>query len=372
LRQSGRAVIDLGTGEPDFPTPAHIQRAAADAVTNPANHAYSPVGGLPALRAAIARQASQRWAEDVDASSVVICNGAKHAAYATMQTLLDPGDEVLHHVPLWPTFAEVVRLAGGTPVGVPVEPHDQSWDLDRVRAAITPRTKAILVVSPCNPTGAVWDDAALADIADLARRRGLWLISDGIYDRLAYGYQWAPGLPTAAPHCRERCIVLNGVSKTYAMTGWRVGWILAPPSIARALIKLQGQMTSNVCNIAQVAALAALQGPQNALVTMKAAFARRRDSLIDGLRRMPGVTVTKPAGAFYAYPDVRGTLARLELPDTAAFAQRLLTDAGVAIVPGEAFGTPGYARLSFVLGDEQLATGLRRLGDFIQGRPSEF
>jgi aspartate aminotransferase len=372
LRESGRAVIALGTGEPDFPTPVHIQRAAADAVTNPANHAYGPAAGLPALRAEIARQASRRWGDEIGASSVVVCNGAKHAAYAAMQTLLDPGDEVLHQVPLWPTFAEVVRLAGGRPVGIPVAPRDQSWDLDRLCAAITPKTKAILVVSPSNPTGAVWEDAALREIADLAARHGLWLITDQIYDRLAYAHEWAPSLPVAAPHCRERCIVLNGVSKSYAMTGWRVGWILAPPHIAAALTKLQGQMTSNVCNVAQVAALAALEGPQDALVAMKAVFARRRDKLVEDLRRMPGVTVATPGGAFYAYPDLRGALTQLGLPDTATFAQRLLTDAGVAIVPGEAFGTPGFARLSFALGDEELGTAVRRLHDFIRGQPSEF
>ena len=372
LRDAGRAIIGFGAGEPDFPTPEHVQAAAAAAAAERSNHGYTAVPGLPALRSAIARRTSERWGDEVAPSSVVVCNGGKHAAYATMQTLLDPGDEVLLQTPVWPTFPEVVRLAGAVPVDVPVDATDFSWDLDRLEAAVTPSTKAILVVSPSNPTGATWDGAALADIADFADRHALWIITDEIYDRLVYDADWAPSLPVVAPGCRDRCIVLNGVSKTYAMTGWRVGWVVAPPNMASALSKLQGQMTSNVCNVAQAAAVAALNGPQDVIETMKTAFRGRRDRLVEGLRALPGVEVAVPDGAFYAYPDLGGAVAALELPDTAAFAERLLTHAGVAVVPGEAFGTAGFARLSFALHDDLLDSGIERLRDFIDGRPVDF
>jgi len=371
LREAGRDVIGFGAGEPDFATPEHVQAAVVEAAADRRNHGYTAAAGLPALRAAIARRTADRWGAEVVPSQVIVTNGGKHAAYAAFQALLDPGDEVIHQVPLWPTFPEVVRLAGGVPVGVPVE-GDFSWDPDRLRKAITVRTKALLVVSPSNPTGATWEEAELKGLADLAAEHDLWVITDEIYDRLVYGRSWAPSLPAAVESARSHCIVLNGVSKTYAMTGWRVGWIVAPPAAAAALAKLQGQMTSNVANVSQIAALAALEGPQDILAPMKDAFARRRDRMVAGLARVPGLEVQRPPGAFYVYPDLRGVLARTGAADTLEFAAELLSRAGVAIVPGEAFGTSGYARLSFALDDEALERGVQRIADFVEGTPVEF
>lgn len=371
LREEGRAVIGFGAGEPDFPTPLHVQEAAERAASDRKNHGYTGVPGLPALREAIADRTAARWGSDVDPAKVVVSNGGKHSAYLVFQALLDEGDEVLHQVPLWPTFPEVVRLAGGVPVGVAPEP-DGRFDLARLEAAVTPRSRALLLVSPSNPTGATWDEDHLRELAEFAERHDLWIVTDEIYDRLFYAADWAPSLPVTVPEARDRTIVLNGVSKTYAMTGWRVGWTLSPTQVAKAISKLQGQMTSNVANVSQIAAVAALTGPQDVLVPMKAAFARRRTLIVNALGALPNVSIGQPDGAFYAYPDLRGAVEALGMPDTATFAADLLRDAGVAIVPGEAFGTPGFARLSFALADDAITSGVERIDAFLAGRPVKF
>jgi len=366
LRAAGAPVIGYGAGEPDFPTPAPIVAAAVAAAEDPRNHRYSPAAGLPELREAIAAKTARDSGLEVAADQVVVTNGGKQAIYLAFQAVLDPGDEVLLPAPYWVTYPESVKLAGGVPVPIPTdEGTGFTVSLDALEAAVTERTKMLVFVSPSNPTGAVYPPAAVAEIGAWAAERGLWVLTDEIYEHLVYGGAAFTSLPVAAPAAAERCIVVNGVSKTYAMTGWRVGWLIAPAEVAAAATRLQSHISSNVANVSQRAALAAVTGSLETVAAMRRAFDRRRRIMHEMLTRIPGVSCVEPQGAFYAFPNVAGLLG---VPlqgrvagTTLELAELLLDEVQVAVVPGEAFGAPGYARLSFALSDEDLVTGLERI-----------
>jgi aspartate/methionine/tyrosine aminotransferase len=366
LRAAGEPVISYGAGEPDFPTPGPILEAARRAVDDPANHRYTPGAGLPALRSAIAAKTMRDSGFDIEASQVVVTNGGKHAVYTTCQVLIDPGDEVLLPAPYWVTYPEAIAVAGGIPVVVSAG-ADAGYrvTVDQLEAARTERTKMLVYVSPSNPTGAVYPEDEVRAIGEWAARHGIWVMADEIYEHLVYGGATARSLPVAAPEAAERCIVVHGVAKTYAMTGWRVGWLIAPPAAAKASIRLQSHLTSNVNNVAQMAALEAVSGPLDAVAEMRAAFDRRRRVMHEMLNAVPGITCPEPLGAFYAFPDVSGLLGRELGGRTAAttleLAALLLDEIRIAVVPGEAFGAPGHLRLSYALGDDDLVAGLDRL-----------
>jgi aspartate/methionine/tyrosine aminotransferase len=370
LKAAGRPVIGFGAGEPDFPTPGYIVDAAQQACTLPRFHHYSPTPGLPELREAVAAKTARDSGYQVSASQVLITNGGKQAVYQTFATLLDPGDEVLLPAPYWTTYPEAISLAGGVPV--PVMTDESTGYLASVadlEAARTPRTKVLLFVSPSNPTGAVYPAARVAEIGRWAAEAGLWVITDEIYEHLVYDDAAFASIPVAAPQLAGQCVVLNGVAKTYAMTGWRVGWMIGPPDVIKAASNLQSHATSNVCNVAQAAALAAVSGDLSAVERMRTAFSRRRLTMTTMLNEIPGVTCPLPQGAFYCYPSVKGVLGK-ELAgarpaSTAELAEIILEHADVAVVPGEAFGTPGYFRLSCALGDADLEEGVTRLGKLL-------
>ena len=370
LKAAGRPVIGFGAGEPDFPTPDYIVEAAVAACREPRFHRYTPAGGLPELRSAIAAKTARDSGLQVDAAQVLVTNGGKQALYNAFATLLDPGDEVLLPAPYWTTYPEAIRLAGGTPVEVMTdESSGYLASVEQLDAAVTPRTKVLLFVSPSNPTGAVYSPQQVEQIGRWAADRGLWVLTDEIYEHLVYGGAEFSSLPVAVPELAERCVVVNGVAKTYAMTGWRVGWMIAPVAVTRAATNLQSHATSNVSNVAQAAALAAVSGDLSAVAEMRTAFDRRRRTMVRMLNEIPGVTCPEPLGAFYAYPSVRGVLGR-ELrgrrPESSAeLCELVLEEAEVAMVPGEAFGTPGYVRLSYALGDDDLAEGVGRLQKLI-------
>jgi aspartate aminotransferase len=370
MKAAGESVIGFGAGEPDFPTPANIVEAAARAARDPSTHRYSPAPGLPSLREAIAKLTSETSQLDVDPSQVVVANGGKHALFNVFMTLLDDGDEVLVPAPYWVSYPEQVRLAGGTAVAVTTTKESGfRASVEQLEAARTSRTKALVFVSPSNPTGAVYPRDEVAAIGAWAAEHGIWVITDEIYDHLVYGDATADSLPAVAPDAAERTVIVNGVAKTYAMTGWRVGWAVAPADVAAGMAKLQGQSTSNVCNVAQHAALEALTGPQDTVAMMREAFDRRRRLAVDHLSSIAGVSVVEPEGAFYVFPsfeDVLGrTLGGRRVTTTLELAEVLLEQAKVALVPGEAFGAAGYARLSYALGDDDLAEGIRRIGEVL-------
>ena len=366
LKAAGRPVIGFGAGEPDFPTPDYIVAAAQRACAEPRFHKYSPTPGLPELREAVAAKTARDSGYQVAASEVVITNGGKQAVYEAFATLLDPGDEVLLPTPYWTTYPEAISLAGG--VAVPVLTDERSGycvSVAGLEAACTPRTRALLFVSPSNPTGAVYPPDRVAEIGRWAAGRGLWVITDEIYEHLVYGTARFVSMPVVAPELSDRCVVLNGVAKTYAMTGWRVGWMIGPADVVKAAANLQSHATSNVCNVAQAAALAAVTGDLSAAEAMRQAFDRRRLAMTTLLNDMPGVICPLPEGAFYCYPSVKGVLGK-ELAgarpgSTTELAEVILEQADVAVVPGEAFGTPGYFRLSCALGDADLEEGLTRM-----------
>ena len=370
MRADGADVIGFGAGEPDFPTPAHIVAAAQDACADPAMHKYTPAPGLPALRQAIADKTARDTGFEVEASQVVVGNGGKHALFALFLTLLDPGDEVLLPSPYWVSYPEMVRFAQGVVVDVPTT-IDTGFKttVAQLEAARTPRTKAMLFVSPSNPTGAVYDPDEVAAIGRWAAEHDIWVVTDEIYEHLVYGDAEMASLPVVAPEAAPRTIVVNGVAKTYAMTGWRVGWTIAPPDIAKGLARLQSHSTSNVGNVAQAAALAAITGPQDEVASMREAFDRRRRLALELLQGIDGVETVEPRGAFYVFPSFEGVLGRTiggrEIDSTLTLADVLLEQAQVAFVPGEAFGAPGYARLSYALGDDDLRTGITRIGDLL-------
>lgn len=371
LKAAGRPVIGFGAGEPDFPTPEPIVQAATAACADPRNHRYSPASGLPELREAIATKTARDSRFEVQPSQVLVTNGGKQAVYQAFATLLDPGDEVLLPAPYWTTYPEAISLAGGTPVVVPTD--DSTGFLagvDQLEAARTPNTKVLLFNSPSNPTGAIYPPELVEAIGRWALEHGIWVITDEIYEHLVYGDARHVSMPTVVPELADTCVVLNGVAKTYAMTGWRVGWMIGPADVIKAATNLQSHLTSNVSNVSQRAALEAVSGPLDAVADMRAAFDRRRRTIVDMLSAIPGVSCPEPQGAFYAYPSVKELLGkeiRGVRPETSVeLAELVLEQAEVAVVPGEAFGTPGYFRMSYALGDDDLTEGVRRMGDLLR------
>ncbi|MFZ5871185.1 MAG: pyridoxal phosphate-dependent aminotransferase [Actinomycetota bacterium] len=366
LKAAGRPVIGFGAGEPDFPTPRHVVDAAARACTDPVNHRYTPAGGLPELKAAIVDKTARDSGLEVSADQVLVTNGGKQAVYEAFATLLDPGDEVLLPAPYWTTYPEAIRLAGGVPVEV-FAGADAGYlvSVDQLDAARTPATKVLLFCSPSNPTGAVYPPDQVREIGEWAARHGIWVVTDEIYEHLRYDGAQAPSMPVVVPELADRCVVLNGVAKTYAMTGWRVGWMIGPKDVVKAATNLQSHLTSNVANVSQRAAVAALTGPLDDVARMRDAFDRRRRTMVAMLSEAPGVVCPMPLGAFYAYPSVSGVLGRTirgRTPTTSAeLAELVLEEVEVAVVPGEAFGPSGYLRLSYALGDDDLAEGVGRL-----------
>jgi aspartate/methionine/tyrosine aminotransferase len=366
LKAEGRPVIGFGAGEPDFPTPAYVVEAAVEACRDPKNHRYTPAGGLPELKQAIAEKTRRDSGLEVTAAQVVVTNGGKQAIYEAFATMLDPGDEVIVPAPYWTTYPEAIQLAGG--VAVPVmadETQEYKVTVDQLEAARTDHTKVLLFVSPSNPTGAVYTADEIRAIGRWAEDHGLWVLTDEIYEHLVYDGVVTGSLPVLCPFLADHTVVVNGVAKTYAMTGWRVGWIIAPVDLAKAAANLQSHATSNVSNVSQRAALAAVTGDLTAVEEMKVAFDRRRRTIVSMLGEIDGVVCPMPEGAFYAYPSVKGLLGREydgRVIDTSAdLAEYILEKAEVAVVPGEAFGSPGYLRLSYALGDDDLIEGITRL-----------
>jgi len=370
LKAAGRPVIGFGAGEPDFPTPGYVVDAAAAACTVPANHRYTPAAGLPELRAAIAAKTLRDSGFAVAPEQVLVTNGGKQAVYQAFATLVDPGDEVLLPAPYWTTYPEAIRLAGGVPVEV-FAGEDAGYlvSVEQLEAARTPRTKVLLFCSPSNPTGAVYPLAAVEAIGRWAVEHGIWVVTDEIYEHLVYDGVTATSLPVAVPELADTCVVLNGVAKTYAMTGWRVGWMIGPKDVVAAATNLQSHLSSNVANVSQRAALAAVTGDLTAAAEMRVAFDRRRRTIVSLLNEIPGVTCPTPEGAFYVYPSVKGVLGRTirgRTPQTSAeLATLILEEVEVAVVPGEAFGPSGYLRLSYALGDDDLVEGVGRLATLL-------
>jgi aspartate aminotransferase len=372
LRAAGKPVIGFGAGEPDFPTPDNIVQAAQRAAADPSSHRYGPASGQPALRDAIVAKTMRDSNFVCTADMVTVSNGGKHALYNVFQTIVAPGDEVLVPAPYWVSYPEQVKLAGGVPIAVSTT-LDTGFrvTVEQLEAARTPRTKALVFVSPSNPTGSVHTPADVARIGRWAAEHGIWVISDEIYEHLIYGDAEFSSLPVVAPEAAERTIIVNGVAKTYAMTGWRVGWSIAPSEVAKGINKLQSQMTSNVCNVAQAAAIEAVSGPQDAVQQMRAAFDRRRRIAVDHLRAIDGVEVSEPQGAFYVLPSLTNFLGRKvagrHVETTLDIAEVLLEEVLVAVVPGEAFGAPGTVRLSYALGDDDLVEGIARIAKALAG-----
>ena len=368
LKASGVDVIGFGAGEPDFPTPQHIVDAAAEATRVEAYHHYTPTPGLPALRDAIARKTARDSGYEVGPEQVIVSNGGKHALYNAILTVIDEGDEVIIPAPYWVSYPEVVRLAGGRVIELPTtEDTGFRATVNQLDDAVTDRTKMLIFVSPSNPTGAVYPPEEVEAIGRWAVERGIWVLTDEIYEHLVYGDARFSSIPVRVPELADRCIVANGVAKTYAMTGWRIGWIIAPRDVIDACISLQSHSTSNVTNVAQAAALAALEGDLSAVEMMREAFDRRRRTMHKLLNEIDGVSCYEPEGAFYAFPSFKGVLGRSldghTVETTLDLAAFLLEQAKVAIVPGEGFGAPGYARLSYALGDDDLVEGVNRIAD---------
>ena len=371
LKAQGRPIISFAAGEPDFPTPEHVVEAAVNAVRDPANHRYTPAAGLPVLREAIAEKTKRDSGWDVSPSQVVVTNGGKQAVYQACATLLDPGDEVLLPAPYWTTYPEAIALAGGVPVEVFAGANqDYKVTVSQLEAARTEKTKALFFVSPSNPTGAVMSFEETKAIGDWAAKHNIWVIADEIYQNLIYepGVEHAVSIVEAAPAVADRCILVNGVAKTYAMTGWRLGWMVGPQDAISAAANLQSHLSSNVSNISQMAALAALTGDQTAAKKMREAFNVRRNTIVSGLNAIEGIICPEPLGAFYVYPDVAGLLGKEwggTTPQTSLeLADLILEKCEVAAVPGEAFGPSGYLRFSYALGDDDLAEGIARLQKF--------
>ncbi|RFU38468.1 pyridoxal phosphate-dependent aminotransferase [Actinomadura logoneensis] len=370
LKAAGRPVIGFGAGEPDFPTPDYIVEAAVTACRVPRFHKYTPAGGLPELREAIAEKTLRDSGLRVEAAQVLVTNGGKQAVYEAFATLLDPGDEVIVPTPYWTTYPESIKLAGGVPVDVVAdETTGYRVSVEQLEAARTDRTKVLLFVSPSNPTGAVYSRDEIEAIGRWAAEHGLWVVTDEIYEHLVYGDAEFHSMPVVVPELADRTLVLNGVAKTYAMTGWRVGWLVGPKDVVKAAANLQSHATSNVANVSQAAALAAVTGDLSAVAEMRKAFDRRRQTMVRMLNDIPGVVCPEPEGAFYAYPSVKeliGKELRGRRPQSSVeLAALILEEAEVALVPGEAFGTPGYFRLSYALGDDDLVEGVSRVAKLL-------
>ena len=370
LKSEGRPVIGFGAGEPDFPTPQTIVDAAVAACSDPRNHRYTPAAGLPDLREAVAAKTARDSGFRVQPSQVLVTNGGKQAVYQAFATLLDPGDEVLLPAPYWTTYPEAISLAGGIPVVVHTdESTGYLPGVAQLEAARTEATTVLLWCSPSNPSGAVAPPELVAEIGRWAAEHDIWVITDEIYEHLVYDGAEHVSMPVVAPAIADRCVVLNGVAKTYAMTGWRVGWMIGPVDVVKAATNLQSHLSSNVCNVAQRAAIEAVSGPLDAVAEMRAAFDRRRRAMVTLLSGIDGVSCPVPHGAFYAYPSVRNLLGRslrgTTVQTSVDLATAVLEHAEVAVVPGEAFGTPGYFRLSYALGDDDLRTGVTRMAELL-------
>ena len=370
LKAAGRPVIGFGAGEPDFPTPDYIVQAAADATKIVANHRYTPTPGLPELRDAIVNKTKRDSNLDITVEQVLVTNGGKQAVYQAFATIVDKGDEVLLPSPYWTTYPECVKLAGGVPIEVFAdESQNYLVTVEQLEKARTPRTKAILFCSPSNPTGSVYSEPQVKAIAEWALANDLWIITDEIYEHLLYDGATAPSIPVLVPEMADRTIILNGVAKTYAMTGWRVGWMIGPKDVIKAATNLQSHLSSNVSNVSQRAAIAALTGDLSAVKKMLEAFDRRRKLIVKMLNEIPGIECPTPQGAFYVYPSVKGVLnkeIRGRRPTTSAeLAALILEEAEVAVVPGEAFGPSGYIRLSYATSDEDIIEGVTRIKNLL-------
>ena len=366
LKAEGRPVIGFGAGEPDFPTPSYIVDAAVEACRDPKNHRYTPAGGLPELKAAIVAKTMRDSGYAVEPAQVLVTNGGKQAIYEAFAAMLDPGDEVIVPAPYWTTYPEAIRLAGGVPVEVLAdETQDYKVTVAQLEAARTEKTKVLLFVSPSNPTGAVYTTDEIRAIGEWVEANQLWVLTDEIYEHLVYDNADTGSLPVICPELADHTGVVNGVAKTYAMTGWRVGWVIGPVDIIKAASNLQSHATSNVANVSQRAAIAALEGDLTAVDEMKVAFDRRRKKIVEMLNAVEGIYCPTPLGAFYAYPSVKGLLGKTYdgtvLETSAELAEYILDKAEVAVVPGEAFGSPGYLRLSYALGDDDLVEGITRI-----------
>jgi aspartate/methionine/tyrosine aminotransferase len=366
LKAAGESVVGFGAGEPDFPTPAHIVAAAVEACRNPVAHKYTPTAGLPELRTAVAAKTRRDSGWEVEPTQVLVTNGGKQAIANTFAVLCDPGDEVLLPAPYWTTYPEAIGLAGGVPVVVPTDAASGfRVTVEQLEAARTPRTKALLFVSPSNPTGAVYPKAEIEAIGRWAAAAGIWVVTDEIYEHLVYDGVEQHSMPVVVPELAERAVVVNGVAKTYAMTGWRVGWMIGPVDVIQAATNIQSHTTSNVANVSQFAALAAVSGDLEAVAEMRRAFDRRRRTIHSMLNEIDGVTCLLPEGAFYAFPSVEGLYGReirgRRPQSSAELAELAIEEAKVAVVQGEAFGAPGYFRLSYALGDDDLVEGVSRL-----------
>ena len=366
LKAAGRPVIGFGAGEPDFPTPHSIVEAAIAACSEPTWHRYTPAGGLPVLKEAIAVKTMRDSGYAVTGGQVLVTNGGKQALYNAFATLLDPGDEVILPAPYWTTYPESIRLAGGVPVEVMTdETTGYRATVNQLEAARTPRTKVLVFVSPSNPTGAVYSPAEVQAIGEWALANGIWVVTDEIYEHLVYGDAEFSSMPVLVPGLADTCVIINGVAKTYAMTGWRVGWMIAPADVIKASTNLQSHATSNVANVSQIAALAAVSGDLSAVDEMKVAFDRRRHLITGLLDAIPGISCPLPEGAFYVYPSVRDLVGRslrdVTIGSSAHLAALILDEVEVACVPGEAFGTPGYLRLSYATSDNDITEGVGRM-----------
>jgi aspartate aminotransferase len=372
LKAKGENVIGFGAGEPDFPTPDYIVEAAVRAARDPKFHRYTPAAGLPELREAIAAKTKRDSGFACEASQVLVTNGGKHAVFVAFAALCDPGDEVIVPAPYWTTYPEAIALSGGVPVVVDTtEETEFKVTVAQLEAARTPRTKVLLFVSPDNPSGAVYSPEETIAIGKWAVEHGIWVVTDEIYEHLTYGCHTFSSMPTLVPELADRCVIVNGVAKTYAMTGWRVGWMIGPKDVMAAAINFQSHTTSNVSNVAQVAALEAVRGDLSAVAMMRESFARRGALMHRMLAAIPGVTCMEPQGAFYCFPNVTGLLGRnlsgTTSTTTLQLADVVLEQAKVAFVPGEAFGAPGFARFSFALGDDDITEGITRLATFVAG-----
>ena len=372
VKDGGQSVIGFGAGEPDFPTPDNIVEAAVRACRDPKSHKYTPAAGLPALREAIAAKTLRDSGFACEASQVLVTNGGKHAVFTAFAALCDPGDEVICPAPYWTTYPEAITLAGGVPVIVQTdESTGFKVTVEQLDAALTPRTKVLLFVSPDNPSGAIYSPAEVEAIGRWAVEKGVWVLTDEIYEHLVYGDNQFVSMPTVVPELASQCIIVNGVAKTYAMTGWRVGWMIGPSDVIKASINYQSHSTSNVTNVAQLAALEAVSGDLSAVAMMRDAFARRAVTMHRMLNEIPGVNAIVPQGAFYCYPNFSSLLGRPLGPNgtvsanTLELADAILGEAKVAFVPGEAFGTPGYARFSFAMADADMEEGIRRIQQWV-------
>lgn len=370
LKAAGRPVIGFGAGEPDFPTPDYIVEAAVAAAKDPVNHKYSPAKGLPALREAIAAKTLRDSGYEVSPDDIIVTNGGKQAVYEAFAALVDPGDEVILPAPYWVTYPECVRLAGGIPVEV-FAGAEQGYKVtaEQLEAVRTPRTKVLLVCSPSNPTGAVYTPDELTAIGQWALEHGIWVITDEIYEHLLYDGAQAAHIVQLVPELAEQTVVLNGVAKTYAMTGWRVGWLIGPSDVVKAATNLQSHLSSNVANVSQRAALAAVAGDLTAVERMREAFDRRRRLMVELLSGIEGLTVPTPQGAFYAYPSIEGligkTLRGTVIDSSITLASTILDEADVALVPGEAFGRSGFLRLSYATSDDAIREGIGRVASLL-------